>query len=112
MSDEATKLPAGAGPCTDGPCTEAQQHLWDYLDGELSDGDCAKIKAHIEECPPCSEMFENEAKLKEKVHRACGCESAPQALRSRVMSMIAAFKLEACGGSKAEASEQEVSQRP
>ncbi len=105
MNDDATiKLPADAGPCTDGPCTEAQEHLWDYLDGEMSAGDCAKIKAHIEDCPPCLEMFNNEQKVKDAVHRACGCESAPQDLRSRVTSLIASLKLEACGGSKADAS--------
>lgn len=98
MSDEAATLPEGAGPCTEGPCMEAQQHLWDYLDGELSSGDCAKIKAHVESCPPCEEMFNSEKKIKDAVHRACGCESAPQDLRSRVASMIAALKLEACGG--------------
>lgn len=106
MSNDATQLPASAGPCSDGPCTEAQQHLWDYLDGEMSEGDCAKIKAHIEQCPPCEELFNNEAKFKKAVNRACGCESAPQDLRSRVISMIAAFKIEACGGNKAEASKQ------
>ena len=111
MSDDATKLPAGAGPCTNGPCTEAQQHLWDYLDGEMSEGDCAKIKAHIEECPPCAETFNNEAKFKEAVQRACGCESAPQDLRSRVVSMIAAFKLEACGGAKIEGADKNQTQR-
>lgn len=111
MNDDAMKLPAGAGPCTEGPCTEAQQHLWDYLDGEMSEGDCAKIKAHIEQCPPCAEMFKNEAKFKKAVNRACGCESAPQDLRSRVISMIAAFKLEACGGNKAAESDQESKSR-
>lgn len=107
MSNDASKLPADAGPCTEGPCTDAKNHLWDYLDGELSDGDCAKIKAHIEECPPCDEQFRNERKIKDAVHRACGCEHAPQDLRSRVISMIASFKLEACGGAKSEQAEQE-----
>ena len=96
MSNDASKLPA-----------DAKNHLWDYLDGELSDGDCAKIKAHIEECPPCDEQFRNERKIKDAVHRACGCEHAPQDLRSRVISMIASFKLEACGGAKSEQAEQE-----
>ena len=111
MTDDATKLPADAGPCTDGPCSDAKNHLWDYLDGELSDGDCAKIKAHIEECPPCGEEFRNEAKVKEAVHRACGCEHAPQDLRSRVISMIAAFKLDACGGAKGDKPEKTPSEK-
>ncbi len=106
MTNEANNDTASAGlepgACSDGPCSEATSHLWDYLDGELSEGDCARIKAHVGECPPCEDLFKNEKKIKDAVSRACGCEHAPQDLRGRVITMIAALRLESCGGSRSE----------
>jgi len=91
------------GACTEGPCTEAKSHLWDYLDGEMNAGDCARIKQHVQECPPCEQLFASEQKIKDAVSRACGCEHAPQDLRGRVVSMIAALRLESCGGNRSQA---------
>lgn len=103
-------LPKDAGPCSEGPCNEATEHVWDYLDGELSEADCAKIKAHIEQCPPCEKLYLEQRRFKETVHRACGCESAPLALKNKIVSMIAALKSEACGGSKTQSQQQSSSQ--
>lgn len=91
-----------AGACTEGPCTEAKNHLWDYLDGEMSAGDCARIKKHVQECPPCEQLFSGEQKIKDAVSRACGCEHAPQDLRGRIVSMIATLRLESCGGNRSQ----------
>jgi len=97
---KAGTAPAG-NPCNEGPCTEAQSHLWDYIDGELDDVDCTRIRTHLEECPPCGQMFKNERKVKDAVARACGsCEDVPQDLRSRVVAMVSQLRSEACGGKK------------
>jgi mycothiol system anti-sigma-R factor len=93
---------ANAAECTEGPCTEAKNHLWDYLDGELDPGDCARIKAHVQKCPPCEQLFSGEKKIKDAVSRACGCEHAPQDLRGRIISMIATLRAESCGGSRSQ----------
>ncbi len=89
---------AGSEPCNDGPCNEAKGHLWDYLDGELTGGDCDRIKSHIKECPPCDELFRNEQKVKDAVSRACGCEQAPPDLQNRITAMVGRLRSEACGG--------------
>lgn len=87
-----------AGTCNDGfPCNEATEHLWEYVDGELGVQDCARIKKHVEACPPCGQLFQAERKVKDAVARACGCESAPQDLRGRVVAMVAQLRIEMCG---------------
>ena len=35
------------------PCTEVLERVYGYLDGELGDMDCAKIRQHLDECGPC-----------------------------------------------------------
>lgn len=97
MSDESTKMPDAAGLCDDGPCLEAQKHLWDYLDGELSREDYARIEAHVEECQLCDELFRSERKIKIVVARACSCEQAPQVLRGRILAMVSQLRIEMCG---------------
>ena len=83
-------------PCTAGPCNEASEHVWDYLDGELNDGDCARIKEHLAECEPCRHTFATEQRMKDAVSRACGCDAAPQDLKSKVVAMVAALRSESC----------------
>lgn len=98
MSDQGAPTDANSTPCSDGPCNEAKEHLWVYIDGELSADDCQRIKAHIEACPPCEQLFRNERTVKDVVARACGCESAPQDLRGRVIARLKQLRIETCGG--------------
>lgn len=85
-------------PCGGGPCSEAQEHVWDFLDGEMTDGDCARIRSHIEDCETCKTLFDSEQRIKQAVSRACGCESAPQDLKGKIVAMISALRIESCGG--------------
>ena len=86
--------------CTEGPCAEAQEHVWEVIDGEMSAEDCARIRAHFEACPPCDEVYHSERKVKDVVARACGCESAPQDLRGRVTALIVRLRIETCGSAR------------
>lgn len=96
MSEKVAPPDTSAGPCTEGPCSEATEHVWDYLDGELDEGDCERIKSHVEECEPCRRTYASEQKMKDAVSRACGCDSAPQDLRSKVIAMVDALRRESC----------------
>lgn len=104
----ANKGSATDSGCTEGPCVEAQEHVWEVIDGEMSADDCARIRAHFEACPPCDEVYHNERKVKDVVARACGCESAPQDLRGRVTALIVRLRIETCGSAKATDSTTEV----
>jgi mycothiol system anti-sigma-R factor len=70
------------------PCDEVLQRVYEYLDGEMADLDCAKIKVHLEECAGCLDEYDRDELVKAVVRRGCGCEPAPDALRTRIMASI------------------------
>ncbi|MEI6623496.1 MAG: mycothiol system anti-sigma-R factor [Actinomycetes bacterium] len=97
VSAHASGNANSTGNCGPGPCGDAKAHLWEYVDGELSEDDCARIRQHIEACPPCGELYINERKVKDAVARACRCECAPQDVRGKVMAMVTQLRIEMCG---------------
>ena len=38
-------------------CSEVLDHLYEFLDSEMPDDDCAKFKQHFDECSPCLEKY-------------------------------------------------------
>ncbi|MCG8655930.1 MULTISPECIES: mycothiol system anti-sigma-R factor [unclassified Yimella] len=69
-------------------CDSYLQHLGEYLDGELTDAECAALKEHLADCPPCLDEYQRDAIMKALVRRSCQCESAPVALRTQIMQRI------------------------
>lgn len=68
-------------------CGEALHRMYHFLDGELTADRKSKIKAHINNCEPCFEMFGFEAELRKLV--ACRCrDEVPQSLRARIAEAI------------------------
>ena len=59
------------------PCTEVLDRVYGYLDGELADLDCAKIRQHLDECGPCLREYGLEEAVKRVVQKHCGCDPAP-----------------------------------
>ena len=70
------------------PCGEVLQRVFEYLDGEMADLDCAKIRVHLEECAGCLDEYHQDELLKAIVRRSCACETAPEDLRSRILASI------------------------
>ena len=70
------------------PCTEVLDHVCGYLDGELGDVDCAKIRQHLDECGPCLREYDLEEAVKRLVHKHCGSDPVPTELRARVVHRI------------------------
>jgi mycothiol system anti-sigma-R factor len=62
--------------------------VYAYLDRELGDGDCAKIRQHLDECGPCLREYGLEEVVKQLVHKHCGHDAAPGELRVKVMVRI------------------------
>ena len=52
----------------DPACLEIFAHLSEFLDGELRAEDCAKIEAHIADCPPCVEFLKGLRNSVEAAH--------------------------------------------
>lgn len=69
-------------------CSEVLARVYTYLDGELEDEGCAKVRQHLDECGPCLREFGLEEAVKKLVNKACGCEPCPDELRTKVMGRI------------------------
>lgn len=70
------------------PCTEILEHLYEYLDNEMPDEDCAHFKQHLDECSPCLRKYGLDQMVKSLVHRCCGSDDPPADLRDKVLSRI------------------------
>jgi mycothiol system anti-sigma-R factor len=71
----------------DGPCEEALQELYTFLDGELTDDRRAAIQQHLDDCPPCYEQYDFEAELRLIVAAKCK-DTVPDALRDRIAQAL------------------------
>lgn len=69
-------------------CAEALEHLRQYLDGELPDGDLAVIGQHLAACDPCGDRAAFEAAFRDVLRRRCH-EHAPADLVRRIRSRLA-----------------------
>lgn len=69
-------------------CSEVLNHLYEYLDKEMPERDCEKIKDHFDECSPCLEQYGLEQEVKKLVKRCCGQDDVPTDLRSKVVGRI------------------------
>lgn len=62
----------------DPACLEVFARLSEYIDGELPDGDCAIIEAHIADCPPCVEFVNHLRRSIAASHEVqAGCRPGP-----------------------------------
>ncbi|MEU8568452.1 mycothiol system anti-sigma-R factor [Streptomyces pathocidini] len=69
-------------------CSEVLDHLYEFLDREMPEGESTKLKEHFDECSPCLEKYGLEQAVKKLVKRCCGHDDVPVDLRSKVMGRI------------------------
>ncbi|MDB1087527.1 mycothiol system anti-sigma-R factor [Streptomyces sp. ACA25] len=69
-------------------CSEVLDHLYEYLDREMPEGDREKVQQHMDECFPCLEKYGLEQSVKMLVKRCCGHDDVPAGLRAKVMDRI------------------------
>jgi len=75
-------------------CREVLDRAFEYLDGEMGQIDVARIREHLEECAPCLSEYDLDVILKALLRRSCGCESAPETLRTRIMVHITQVRVQ------------------
>lgn len=75
-------------------CREVLDRVYEYLDGEMTPDDCAQIRQHLQECGPCLREYDLDEALKALIRRSCGCEAAPDALRTRIMTRISVIRVD------------------
>ena len=78
-------------------CGEVLQRVYEFLDGEMTPNDVAKIREHLDECAPCLTEYDLDVALKALIRRSCGCEAAPDALRSKIMIRITELRVQLDG---------------
>jgi mycothiol system anti-sigma-R factor len=78
----------------DVPCSEVLARVYSYLDDEIDDSGCAKIRQHLDECGPCLREYGLEEAVKRLVHKHCGSDPVPSELRTKVLSRIRAVRIE------------------
>ena len=75
-------------------CSDVLEQVYLYLDGEIGDEDCTKIRQHLDECAPCLREFGIEQEVKALVARCCGSDAAPDGLKDRLRSKLAEVRIE------------------
>ncbi|GAB3598673.1 mycothiol system anti-sigma-R factor [Angustibacter peucedani] len=78
----------------DTDCSEVLDRVYEYLDNEMGELDCAKIKQHLDECGPCLQEYDLDLALKALIRRSCACEAAPEELRTRILTRITQVRVE------------------
>ena len=68
-------------------CAEAVERLWEYLDGELSADDKARLEEHLGFCRVCCGEVEFAQELRSFLARSSG-EELPQAVRARLLTTL------------------------
>ena len=74
-------------------CSEVLHRVYEFLDGEMTSDDTAKIKEHLEACGPCLKEYDLDQALKALVKRSCACEEAPVELRTQIMARITTIRV-------------------
>jgi mycothiol system anti-sigma-R factor len=76
------------------PCSEVLARVYSYLDDQIDDSGCAKIRQHLDECGPCLREYGLEEAVKRLVHKHCGADPVPSELRTKVLSRLRAVRIE------------------
>lgn len=66
-------------------CREALDHLYEYLDRELTTEDEQVVRTHLAACGPCEERFDVERAFLRFVEARCRSRGAPPELRRKIL---------------------------
>lgn len=70
-------------------CRETSKYLYAFADGELGTEENLKVLEHLNMCPDCCRQVAVQQRLKAAVRHVCGCEAAPESLRSGLADSLA-----------------------
>jgi mycothiol system anti-sigma-R factor len=67
---------------------EALDRVYGYLEGELDEATCAKIRQHLDECGPCLHEYGLEEVVRRVVQKHCPDDPQPLVLRAKILTRI------------------------
>lgn len=70
-----------------GHCDDLLRELDDFLHGELDADEQRRLRAHLEDCPPCFETADFQAHLRQLIAKRCR-EEVPSTLQARLVAML------------------------
>jgi anti-sigma factor (TIGR02949 family) len=70
-------------------CHELRGRLDDFLDGELSAGDTARLVRHLAGCPECRALVDHERAVLEGIRHALQSGDVPHWLEARISAAVA-----------------------
>jgi anti-sigma factor (TIGR02949 family) len=88
-AERAVRERSDGGRCT---CEELLDNLMEFLDSELDEDQCARLRAHADSCPTCHEAADAEQHIRTLLRRSCS-EVAPSTLRVRVASQLTVLRV-------------------
>jgi mycothiol system anti-sigma-R factor len=71
-------------------CQDCLRALNPYIDRELSDDDIVHVRGHLEACGGCLHVYRFQESIRRLVRVRCLEQSAPDSLRERIASRLAA----------------------
>lgn len=66
-------------------CQEALEHLYEFLDRELTADDERRVREHLTACSPCGDRFDVEQAFLRFIEARCRTRGAPPELRRRIL---------------------------
>jgi anti-sigma factor (TIGR02949 family) len=69
-------------------CDDAVEHLYGYLDGELTADTETAVRGHLEDCTGCFGQFEFERSFLRFLEARAKAQCAPEPLKRRVFEQI------------------------
>jgi mycothiol system anti-sigma-R factor len=69
-------------------CKDCLEKLDGYLDRELSDVEVAEVRRHLEDCPPCEDLYQLQVEVKRLVKVCCDQGKAPAHLREKLNKIL------------------------
>lgn len=75
-------------------CSEVLLRIYEYLDDEMTDEDCVRVRAHLDECGDCMTEYERDRLLKSLIRRSCVCQAAPETLRLSILTRITTVRIQ------------------
>ena len=70
-------------------CEHVLAQITLFLDGELAEGECDRVRVHVAACDACRDRTDFHRHLKEVVRDACGTCEVPPDLLARVRALLA-----------------------
>ena len=72
---------------TETDCQALLRRIYEFLDDEVGEAECASLQAHLDACPECFRHVEFERAVKEVVRRKCG-ETLPDGIAERLRAKM------------------------